>query len=168
MIIYILVTSTGLYHLTVYFGQTICLVNPWAKKISKQQHAEFIHHTKELVAYQQPLVCWSGGKRKVKRRKPKSREGGQWGKGKSKRKDRQWELQDKTAHGNKYSLSNENSSFHCSVHPEQPLTSSGMNSQWAEILGFSVTQGLLSIGKTSSGTSRHQVCSRKMCRRPFC
>lgn len=47
------------------------------------------------------------------------------------------------------------------MHPEQPLTSSGMNGHWAEILGFSITQGLLSTGKTSSGTSRHQVCSRK-------
>lgn len=49
-----------------------------------------MHHTKELVPYRLPLVCQLGGKRKVIR-KLKTREGGQQGKGKNKRKDKQRE-----------------------------------------------------------------------------
>lgn len=40
------------------------LSTPETKKRSKQKRGELTHHTKELLAYQQPLVRRSGGKKK--------------------------------------------------------------------------------------------------------
>lgn len=46
-----------------------------------------IQHTKELLPYQQPLICQSGGKRKVRKKKVESREEGLQGKGKREKKE---------------------------------------------------------------------------------
>lgn len=171
MIIYILATSTGPYHFTIYFGHTSCPVNPWfeKKKNQNKNHGEPIQHTKELLAHQQPSVCRSGGKRKV--RKLKSGEGGQWGKGKSRRKEGTGSENNRTRRPVGINTQSAKwkwqfswfSTSRAVCYQQWTKHSLGWDSRFPP----TTQQGFLAMGKKSSGTSRYQVCFRNMCSRPF-